>query len=130
MYRIVECSNAYHAHKHYQYGQKVLSYDLATPVKWVIESGFRKLKEAKDALMKLAMSCRDYESGEWTYIDEDYVHELSAELKEDFPNEEPDMSWFKGPGIYAYGDGYGPVLLEGGTGFTDDTETFIIEEEG
>lgn len=131
MFRIIEHCNPYNARTHYN-GQPVIKYDMTTPVEWVIEDGFASIEEAKAALMKLAKSCRSYESGSWSEEDEETVRELAAAIKEDRPEdfedgEEPDTSWFKGPGIYDH-DSMTPVLLEGETSFCDDVETFSIEE--
>ena len=132
-YRIVAQCDPYNARKHYN-GQQVLERDGATPVKWVMSDGYTSEEEAKKALMDLAMTGNPYENGGWSYEDEDSVKYLAEAIKEDHPDdfedgEEPDTSWFKGPGIYDHTGGtLYPVLLEGETSFRDDTMMYSIEE--
>lgn len=132
-YRIECTCDPYNARNHYN-GEEVLQYNMMTPVRWVIESGFATLDEAKDALMRLAKTGGGNESGTWEYIDEDFVRRLNAAVKEKFPDdfedgEEPDASWFKGEGIYeSTGARFRPILLKGETSFRDDVLTYSIEE--
>jgi len=127
-WRIVAQCNPYNARMHYNH-QRVLEYDGATPVKWVMSEGYASEDEAKEALMKLAMTGNPFEGGGWTYEDEDSIAELKSAIIEDFGDdpdfEEPDFAWFQGPGIY---DGESPVLLKGETMSNDDTMTYSIEE--
>lgn len=129
-YRIVAQCDPYNARMHYNH-QRVLEYDGATPIKWVMSEGYASEAEAKKALMDLAMTGKPYENGGWSYEDEDSIADLKESIMEDWDDEdeEPDFSWFKGPGIYERGgrEPY-PVLLEGETSFRDDTMTYSIEE--
>lgn len=129
MFIIKATCDPYNARKHYN-GQPVIKYDMTTPVEWVIEDGFASIEEAKAALMKLAKSCRSYESGSWIEENKETIRELADAIKEDHPEDfedgkEPDASWFKGPGIYDHDT---PVLLEGETSFRDDTMQYSVEE--
>lgn len=129
MYTIKVTCDPYNARTHYN-GQKVIKFNGSTPVEWIAEEGFQTMDEAKDALMRLAMRSSSYVNGNWSFEDEESVRELAAAIKEDLDDdEEPDMSWFKGPGIYDR-DGHQPipVLLEDETSFRDDVESYSIEE--
>jgi len=128
-HRITASCDPYHAKKHYN-GQKVLQYDMATPVKWVIEDDIPTLEEAKEKLMRLAKTGDPYGNGGWTYEDQESVEEYRKEMLElhgdEISDEEKETltDWFAGPGIYK---NHSPVLLEGGTSFHDDTMTYMIE---
>lgn len=130
-HRIVASCDPYNARKHYN-GQKVLQYDTATPVKWVMEEDIPSLEEAKEKLMRLAKTGDPYENGGWTYEDQESVEELRKELLELHGDEMTDeekqslTDWFAGPGIY---ENHSPVLLEGGTSFDDDSMFYEIESE-
>ena len=131
-YIIKATCDPYNAGKHYN-GEPVLKYKGTTPVEWIIVSGLESEKEAKDALMDLAKSCRDYGNGNWSYEDEESVANIAGMLKNDYPEDftcdkTPDMSWFKGPGIYSTNGEPCPVLLKGGECFEDDTLKYSIEK--
>lgn len=128
-HQIVASCDRYNARKHYN-GQKVLQYDMTTPVKWVIEDDIPTLEEAKENLMRLAKTGNPYENGGWSYEDQESVEEYRKEMLElhgdEMTDEEKETltDWYKGPGIY---DHTNPVLLEGETSFHDDTMTYMIE---
>lgn len=128
-HRIVVSCDPYNARKHYN-GQKVLQYDMTTPVKWVMEEDIPSLDEAKEKLMRLAKTGNPYENGGWTYEDQESVKEYRKEMLElhgdEMTDEEKETltNWFAGPGIY---ENQSPVLLEGETSFHDDTMTYMIE---
>lgn len=128
-HRITASCDPYHVRRHYN-GQKILRYDMATPVKWVIEDDIPTLEEAKEKLMRLAKTGDPYENGGWSYEDQESVTEHKKELLELYGDTMTDeeketlTDWFAGPGIY---ENHSPVLLEGGTSFHDDTMTYMIE---
>ena len=128
-YRITATCDPYNARKHYN-GQPVLKYDMATPVKWVIEDDIPTPEKAKEKLMRLAKTGKPYENGGWSYEDQESVEEFRKEMLELHGDEMTDekketlTDWYKGPGIY---DQTYPVLLEGETSFHDDTMTYMIE---
>lgn len=128
-HRIVASCDPYNARKHYN-GQKVLQYDMATPVKWVIEDDIPTLEEAKEKLMRLAKTGKPYENGGWSYEDQESVKEFLKEMLElhgdEMTDEEKETltDWYKGPGIY---DHTYPVLLEGETSFRDDVMQYSID---
>lgn len=128
-HRIVASCDPYNARKHYN-GQKVLQYDMTTPIKWVMEEDIPSLDKAKEKLMRLAKTGNPYENGDWTYEDQESVEEYRKEMLElhgdEMTDEEKETltDWYKGPGIY---ENRSPVLLEGETSFHDDTITYMIE---
>lgn len=128
-YRITATCDPYHAKRHYN-GQPVLEYDMATPVKWVIEDDIPTLEEAKEKLMRLAKTGDPYENGGWSYEDQESVEEYRKEMLElhgdEMTDEEKEAltDWYKGPGIY---ENRSPVLLKGETSFWDDVMQYNID---
>ena len=129
MFIIKATCDPYNARKHYN-GQKVLQYDMATPVKWIMEEDIPSLDEAKEKLMRLAKTGDPYENGSWTYEDQESVEEFRKEMLElhgdEMTNEEKETltDWYKGPGIY---ENRSPVFLEGETSFWDDVMQYSID---
>ena len=130
MFIIKATCDPYNAKRHYN-GQPVIRYDRTTPVEWAIDI-FATEKEAIDKLMTLAKTGAPYETGSWSWEDDESVKELErqlvAENPEDFADgNKPNLPWYKGPGIYDWQSHF-PVLLEGDTSFRDDTVQYSVEE--
>lgn len=124
MFIIKATCDPYNAKKHYN-GQPVIKYDGTTPIEWAIDL-YRTEKEAVTELMNLAKTGGPYKNGSWSWEDDDSVKELERQLVS-ADGTKPDLSWYKGPGIYD-GQSHVPVLLEGATSFRDDTMQYSVEE--
>lgn len=132
MFIIKATCDPYNAKKHYN-GQPVIRYDGTTPVEWTIDI-FPTEQEAVKELMKLAKTGNPFENGSWSWEDDESIKELERALVEENTEDStdgnnPDLSWYKGPGIYGRNsvEPY-PVLLEGESSFRDDTMQYSVEE--
>ena len=108
-YMVVASCDPYNAKFHYN-GEKVLEYDGATPIEWVIDDGYGRgltLHEALNALERIASLTETLS-----------FYEDSSFEGGDFP------SWYKGAGYYM--DGYDYYLL-GDRSFNYDTMYYSIE---
>lgn len=110
-YQINAICDPYNAQRHY-HGQRVVRYNCATPVEWVMEEGIT-LEEAHDILDTYANDLGD----DYTWNDDEWIKELQEEGI--------DTSWYKGEGIYT--DGV-LVYQHGDMSLTDDVMLYRIEE--
>ena len=121
-YIITAACNPYNARTHY-HGQRVLKMNMATPVKWVMDDFYGQglsLEEAMDILDSWANQLND----DTSYMDDDYVQQLAAEILED-TGEVLDTTWYKGAGWYANNT---LVYKRGDMNLEDDVMYYAIEE--
>jgi hypothetical protein len=92
---VAQC-NPYNAKSHYN-GQRVLDYDMTTPVKWVMDDDYGYGLSEEEALAKLEAYAS--EDG-YEYFDEESLAEYVKMVKEGFEVEDVDTSWYEGRGYY------------------------------
>lgn len=120
-YIITASCNPFNARTHYN-GQRVLRYDMATPIKWVIDDFYGAgltLEEAMDILDKYANELGD----DIRWVDDAYLAEDVRYFKEE--GIDLDTSWYKGEGWYM---GEYQVYKRGDMYLRDDVMDYAIEE--
>lgn len=132
---IVASCNPYNARTHYN-GERVLEYDMTTPVKWVINDGYGCGLTDDEAHKEMENYANAYESA--SYYDEESLADYENEVKEmyEYENDAPyegdiDTSWFMGAGYY---ENEYPIYLIGDDYYREDVMTyaivdFVAEEE-
>ena len=121
-YMITAACNSYNARTHYN-GQRVLRYDMTTPIKWVMEDAYGDgltLEEAQDILDSYANQLSD----DTLYIDDEWLAQMIAEAKE-YDEVDLDTSWYKGAGWYCNEH---LVYQRGDESLRDDVMLYWIEE--
>lgn len=121
-YMVVAHCDPYNAKSHY-HGETVLKYDMATPIKWVIDNGYDDGLSKHEALSLL--ECIAAEVDYWSFIDDDYIRDLVTELMEDEGVDNPDVDWYQGPGYY---DNNCLQYLIGDEYLEIDTMLYSVEE--
>lgn len=123
---IVGVCDPYNAKTHYR-GQRVLEWDIATPTAWVIDDGDGRGLTEREAAERLAELICWADSAR-------FVSEKEAnEERERITQEEGEhaaywgMSWFIGPGFYAWDDNF-CVMRQGEDSFRDDVMVYRIED--
>lgn len=126
---VVANCDPYNARFHH-HSERVLEYDGATPVKWVMEDFYGAGITEEEALATLEKYAR---MDGYEYFDENAVALWVAMFKEnyEYDNDEPyegdvDTSWYEGRGYYD--EGMGCVYLCGGHCYCHDTMSYSIEE--
>lgn len=124
-YIITGRCNPYHAQFHFDASNnQPLEYDLATPVKWVVDDCFGfgyDLEEARNILDSYA----DRMSDDTSYEDDAWIAQMVAEATE--YDVELDVSWYKGAGWYCNET---LVYQHGDDTLYDDVMLYCIEEVG
>lgn len=121
-YMITAACNPYNAGTHYN-GQRVLRYDMTTPIKWVMEDAYGDgltLEEAQDILDSYANQLSD----DTSYIDDEWLAQMIAEAKE-YDEVDLDTLWYKGAGWYCNEH---LVYQRGDESLRDDVMLYWIEE--
>lgn len=121
-YMITAACNPYNARTHYN-GQRVLRYDMTTPINWVMEDSDGDgltLEEAQDILDSYANQLSD----DTSYIDDEWLAQMVAEAKE-YDEVDLDTSWYKGAGWYCNEH---LVYQRGEESLRDDVMLYWIEE--
>lgn len=121
-YMITATCNPYNARTHYN-SQRVLRYDMTTPIKWVMEDAYGDgltLEQAQDILDSYA----DQLSDDTSYIDDEWLAQMVAEAKE-YSEVDLDTSWYKGAGWYCNEH---LVYQRGDESLRDDVMLYWIEE--
>lgn len=121
-YIITAACNPYNARTHYN-GERVLRYDMTTPIKWVIDDFYGEglsLEEAMDILDSFAHQLGD----DVRWMDDYNLAEDVRFFKEE-ENIDLDTSWYKGEGWYR--DEY-QVYKRGDMCLRDDVMDYAIEE--
>lgn len=121
-YIITAVCNPYNARTHYN-GQRVLRYDMTTPIKWVMEDAYGDgltLEQAQDILDSYANQLSD----DTSYIDDEWLAQMVAEAKE-YDEVDLDTSWYMGEGWYM---GEYQVYKRGDMYLRDDVMDYAIEE--
>lgn len=126
---IAQC-NPYNAKFHYN-GQRVLAYDMTTPVKWVMEDFYGAGITEEEALATLEKYAQ---MDGYEYFDDNAVAEWVEMFKEnyEYDNDEPyegdvDTSWYEGRGYYDSENNV-CVYLCGDHYYRHDTMSYSIEE--
>ena len=124
---IIASCNPYNARTHYN-GERVLKYDMTTPVQWVINDGYGFGLTEEEAHKEMESYANAYEGA--SYYDETNLAEWVQEVKDIFADndEEPleddlDTSWFKGAGYY---ENQYPIYLVGDDYYREDVMTYEI----
>ena len=125
-YMIVAMCDPYNAKKHH-YQERVLKYDMTTPIEWVINDGSGSGVSKDAALYELEMMAAvDFEESE--YFNEADLPKYVEEYKENHPYEnEVDTSWYKGEGWYNPYSMH-PLFLCGDESYRHDVMTYEIRE--
>ena len=132
---IVASCNPYNARTHYN-GERVLEYDMTTPVKWVINDDYGFGLTDEEAHKVMESYANAYDNAE--YFDEASLEEYVAMVKDnyEYENDAPyegdvDTSWFKGAGYY---ENEYPIYLVGDDYYREDVMTYsivdFVAEEG
>lgn len=126
---IVAKCNPYHAKTHH-HRERVLRYDMTTPIEWVIDDGFGNGLTESEALEALARIASQQDGVD--YYDKESLREFVQMVKDDYecrngrPFEgEVNTSWYKGEGFYS--EGY-PIYLIGDEYYTYDVITYEIQD--
>lgn len=126
---IVAACDPYNARFHH-HQERVLKYDMTTPVLWVMDDDYGTGMSEERALAILERYAS--EDG-YTYYDEASLEAYVQEVKEayEYENDEPfegdvDTSWYEGRGYYD--DNMGCVYLCGSEYYRHDTMFYSIEE--
>lgn len=132
MTKIIASCNPYNAKTHY-HGEKVVQYDGATPVQWIIGE-YASADKAKDTLWKMALEeCNRHD--DLSHEDSEGIEYDIAAISEDRDLDEAGVQelrnwyadWFKGEGVY-YNDSHEPMMLKGDTFYSYDVMSYGIEE--
>lgn len=121
-YIITASCNPFNARTHYN-GQRVLRYDMTTPIKWVMEDAYGDgltLEQAQDILDSYANQLSD----DTSYIDDEWLAQMVAEAKE-YDEVDLDTLWYKGAGWYCNEH---LVYQRGDMYLRDDVMDYAIEE--
>jgi hypothetical protein len=94
-YMVVAKCDPYNARFHYN-NETVLEYDMATPVKWVVDCGYGDGLSKHEALTLLSQYASEVDN--WAYCDDDTIEYELEEYDLEFDSFE--MEWYQGPGYY------------------------------
>ena len=118
-YMVVGQCNPYHAKFHYSKLNRVLKYDGATPVKWVVDDNWGEGLEEGE----LEKTFRDIAWGNNNnrfHYDKEYVEDrIYNEI-------DYDDSWFEGDGVYD--ENHYPIYIYGSLVIRDDVMLYTAEE--
>lgn len=118
-YMVVGQCNPYHAKFHYSKLNRVLKYDGATPVKWVVDDNWGEGLEEGE----LEKTFRDIAWGN----NENRFHYDKEYVEDRIYNEiDYDDSWFEGDGVYD--ENFYPVYIYGSLIIRDDVMVYTAEE--
>lgn len=110
----------YNARFHH-HGQRVIRYDHATPVEWVMEEGL-SLEEAQRILDSYTCDLGD----DYSWYDDNAIEGMKEALREDDVDiATVDFSWYKGEGVYTCDE---LVYKHGDMALRDDVMLYSIEE--
>lgn len=130
MYRIVAHCDPYNACRYYR-NEEVIKEDGATPVAWVIET-FETKKEARERLWKMALEDAGEHFANLTHEDDESIADMKQMLIDDEGLSESDVngifSWYRGEGVYT-NESHEIVLLKGGSAYSYDVMTYMIEDD-
>lgn len=120
-YQINAICDPHHASCHYN-GQRVVRYDVATPVEWVMVEGL-SLEEAYKTLDAYASDLGD----DYFWVDDEFVNSLKSWIDDESIDDNiDDTSWYKGKGVYT---NHGVLVYQhGDMSLSDDVMLYNIEE--
>lgn len=123
-YMIIAKCDPYNSRFHY-HGERVLKYDMTTPVVWVVNDGYGDGLPMANALYELEMMAAvDFEDS--VYYNEADLPKYVEEYKERYSaDEEVDLSWFKGEGWYNPDSMY-PRFITGDKSYRYDVMLYEI----
>ena len=126
-YMIVAMCDPYNARFHH-HDERVIKYNMTTPVEWVINDGYGEGLSKAEALHELyMMAAADFyeESEHFNAAD---LPQYIEDYRENHPEvDEVDTSWFKGDGWYSLESQY-PLFLNGDESYRHDVMTYQITE--
>lgn len=118
-YMVVGQCNPYHAKLYYSKLNRVLKYDGATPVKWVVDDNWGEGLEEGE----LEKTFRDIAWGN----NENRFHYDKEYVEDRIYNEiDYDDSWFEGDGVYD--ENFYPIYIYGSLIIRDDVMVYTAEE--